>query len=159
MSGPGTVNFSPNGTTAANYSTASFGAAGSYVVRVTVFDSAANVTAEAGVTVQPDPSAVLHVAGITMSLTANPTGTRANAKVVVSDQNGAVRSGASVTGTWSGLVSGSSSGTIGTDGSVTLSSPKIKQSGTFSFTVTNVSLGGYAYNPAANVVTSGSITK
>lgn len=55
VSGPGTVTFSPNGTTASSTSTASFSAAGSYVLRVSVSDSAASVTADVSVSVLAAP--------------------------------------------------------------------------------------------------------
>jgi hypothetical protein len=50
VSGPGTVSFSPNSTSAASLSTASFSAAGSYTLRVTVSDGAASVSGDVIVT-------------------------------------------------------------------------------------------------------------
>lgn len=43
-SGPGTVSFSPNGTTGADTATATFSASGAYTLKVTVSDGAATVT-------------------------------------------------------------------------------------------------------------------
>jgi hypothetical protein len=51
MSGPGTVMFSPNGTAANATSTATFSAAGTYVLRVTVSDGNLSVTSDVTVTV------------------------------------------------------------------------------------------------------------
>jgi hypothetical protein len=55
VSGPGSVSFSPNGTTASNGSSATFGAAGSYVLRVTVSDGQDSVTSDVAVSVEPEP--------------------------------------------------------------------------------------------------------
>lgn len=44
ISGPGTVSFSPNGSATANVATATFGASGTYSLRVTVSDGSASVT-------------------------------------------------------------------------------------------------------------------
>ena len=55
VSGPGTTTFSPNGTAASANSTATFSAAGTYTLRVTVSDSALSVTSNATVTVLPKP--------------------------------------------------------------------------------------------------------
>jgi hypothetical protein len=66
--------------------------------------------------------------------------------------------GATVYGDWSGSTTESQSGDTGPDGKVTLESSKVKNGGTFTFTVTNVVASGYTYNPALNVETSDSIT-
>jgi hypothetical protein len=71
---------------------------------------------------------------------------------------GANVEGAVVTGDWSGVVTGTSMGSTVSDGKVTLESPSKKNGGTFTFTVTNVTKGGYSYNPGLNVETSDSIT-
>ncbi|MCK6471621.1 MAG: hypothetical protein L6R28_07735 [Planctomycetes bacterium] len=57
VSGPGTVGFSPNGSTVAASSTASLSAAGTYVVRVTVSDGADTVSGDTDVVVV-DPNVV-----------------------------------------------------------------------------------------------------
>lgn len=67
VSGPGTVSFSPNGTTGSAISTASFSTAGSYVLRVSISDGSSSVTGDADVEVQPDNYAP------TASISANPT--------------------------------------------------------------------------------------
>ncbi len=82
----------------------------------------------------------------------------ARATVWIKDENTNNVSGATVTGNWSGATTGSSSGSTGADGKVTLESKSIKGGGTFTFTVTNVSATGYTYNPSMNVETSDSIT-
>jgi len=94
-----------------------------------------------------------------MSLSGNKRGTTATAKVTIVDQNGAVKSGATVSGNWSGVVSGSGSATTGSTGVASITSPKTTASGTFTFTVVSVSLNGYTYDSSANAVSSGSTTK
>ncbi len=80
------------------------------------------------------------------------------ATVQVEDTNGFPVADATVTGNWSGAVSGNSTGTTLADGTVELSSPSVKDGGTFTFTVTDVSVSGASYDPGLNVETSDSIT-
>jgi hypothetical protein len=65
--------------------------------------------------------------------------------------------GATVTGSWSGVVSGSSTTTTDAYGNAVLNTAKFKRGGTVTFTVTGVSKASYLYNSAANLVTSASI--
>jgi hypothetical protein len=64
-----------------------------------------------------------------------------------------------VSGTWSGIVSGSANAQTGSSGTATLKSPRTKSKGTFTFNVTGVNLSGYQYLPANNVETSDSLTR
>jgi hypothetical protein len=80
------------------------------------------------------------------------------ATVWIRSEDGANISGAIVSATWSGSVSGTSMGTTGSDGKVMLESPGVKKGGTFKFTVTNVTKLGYVYNSSLNVETEDSIT-
>jgi hypothetical protein len=160
-SGPvgGMVSFAPNGTTGSNSSTASFSMAGSYVLRATVSDGTASVTTDVTVTVNPAPPPnLLHVAGIAMSVAKVGNGKTATARVSIANSSGAPVNGATVTGSWSGLTNGSASGTTGTNGMVALTSAKSRQTGTFTFTITNVVASGYTYDSTKNVATSASIT-
>ena len=68
------------------------------------------------------------------------------ATVRIVDQNGQNVANATVTGTWSGAVSGSASGVTGTNGTVAINSPKTRTNGTFTFCVTNVSGTGVTYS-------------
>lgn len=134
--------------------------AGTFTARLTVTDNkGAASQASQAITVSPDPSKVLHVSSITMSAASTKQGTQAQAKVIIVNPSGTVKSGATVTGAWSGIVSGVASGVTGADGSVSLNSPKSRKSGTFTFTVTGVSVSGYSYNPGQNVVSSASVVK
>ena len=69
---------------------------------------------------------------------------RATVRVV--DQNGANVANATVSGTWSGAVSGSASGVTGTNGTTTIASGKTRTNGTFTFCVTNVTGTGITYS-------------
>jgi hypothetical protein len=66
---------------------------------------------------------------------------------------------ATVTGSWSGKVRGSSTGVTDLTGTVVLTSPKTSKTGLATFTVTGVTAPGYTYDPSQNLVTSVSATK
>jgi hypothetical protein len=79
------------------------------------------------------------------------------ATIWIKDMSGTNIEGATVSGNWSGPVTGTVSGVTGFDGKVTLQSSKVKSGGTFTFTVSDVEVSGYTYNPSLNVETSDSI--
>ena len=105
----------------------------------------------------PTPAAKCFVNDITMSKLKVGTKNQAKATVWIKNDSGANVSGATVTGNWTGIVTGTSSGATGADGKVILSSPTTKKSGTITFCVTNVVASGYTYDPALNVMTCNSI--
>lgn len=80
------------------------------------------------------------------------------ATVWIKNDSGSDVSGATVTGEWSGSVSGTSSDTTGLDGKVTLQSSKNKNGGTFTFCVTDVVASGYIYDSSMNIETCDTIT-
>ena len=142
--------------TAANPSH-SYKAAGTYTAGLTVTDpSGAAATTQLFITVTAG-TPTLHVEGIGMSLSIKRTGTRAAAAVTITDGSGKAVAGATVLGGWSGVVSGNGSATTGTTGQATFNSPNSKSRGTFTFTVTGVSLSGYIYDAATNKLSSASI--
>jgi hypothetical protein len=79
------------------------------------------------------------------------------ATVWVKEDGGADVVGATVTGVWSGAVGGTDQGVTGSDGKVMLESPGKNGGGTYTFTVTDIALGGFSYNPTLNLETSDSI--
>ena len=81
--------------------------------------------------------------------------------VTVRDGNGNVLPGATVSGTWSGVVSGSASLVTNSSGIAEFRSSRVKAAtgSRFTFTVTGVTLGGYTYDATRNVETSDSITR
>ncbi len=108
----------------------------------------------------PTPSAVVSVSRIDMSLINGFYGdVRAKARVYVVNGSGQPVSGATVSGSWSGVVFGSSMSVTGSDGSVSLPSPKTYSYGTFTFRVTGVSAAGLSYDPTRNLETSDSIRR
>lgn len=115
------------------------------------------ITAQQAATVK-----TLYVANIAMSLrTFRKDDADALASITVRDQDGKLVPGATVSGSWSGVVNGTGSATTNTSGVAAIRSKRAKApaGSTFSFTVTGASLAGYSYDPAMNVETSDSITR
>ena len=103
----------------------------------------------------------MHVDSINMSLKIAGINTNAIALVTIVDATGAPVEGVTVEGNWSNATSDTDSGVTDTIGQVSVSSDKVRNapSGTnFTFTVDNVSLTGWEYDPASNTETSDSIT-
>jgi PKD repeat protein len=102
----------------------------------------------------------MRVGDIAMSLRVQKNSSaRATAVVSVRDGNGNVVPGATVSGTWSGIVSAAGNVLTGSNGEASFSSPQTRNTGTFVFTVTAVTLAGYTYNAAGNAETSDSVTR
>lgn len=100
----------------------------------------------------------MHIANIVMALASRNS--QATATVTVLDGAGNPVSGATVNGTWSGLVTnGDGSKTTGTNGSALFYSGRSSSSGTFTFCVTSITKSGITYNAAANTETCDSISK
>jgi hypothetical protein len=104
------------------------------------------------------PPKTLHVAAISMTLSSNTKGKAATAAVKIVDSKGVAVSGATVSGSWSGLTSSNVSGSTGSGGVARFTSARTKATGTFTFTVNNVTASGYTYDSSKNVVSSASIT-
>ena len=83
---------------------------------------------------------------------------RGVATVTIVDTGGGPVVGATVYGHWSGSVSGNVFGVTEGSGRVTFKSDWRWRRGTFTFTVDNVVLSGYTYNPSLNVETSDTIS-
>jgi hypothetical protein len=118
VSGSGTVSFSPNGTAGACDTTATFSAAGSYVLRVTVSDAADQVTSDTStITVNSAPSNDNFADRITLSgSSASTTGSNAGYTKEVGEPSHAGDSGgASAWWTWTAGSAGTL--TISTSGS------------------------------------------
>ena len=145
------------GSTAPN-PTHTYSTPGTYHASLVVADSG-GLSNSGMVTITVTGDNRIFVSSVVMSTSSNKSGTTARASVTVRGVDGQVKSGATVTGTWSGVVSGSSSALTGSTGTATLSSPRSKRSGTITFTVTGVSLSGSTYAPSLNTAVSGSITR
>ncbi len=141
-----------------------YGVLGTYTATLTVTDNA-GLTDTKPVTITvgtPGSGPTMSVANIDMSLRAASFGrTNALASVTVRDGSGNLVSGATVTGTWSGAVSGNASLVTNSSGQADFRSGRVNAAAgsTFTFTVTGITLPGYAYNSARNVETSDSITR
>lgn len=83
----------------------------------------------------------------------------AQAKVTVRDSSGQAIPGATVSGAWSGIVTGARTAVTDASGVATVTSPQTKKSGTFKWSVTGVSAAGYAYDAALNRMTTNAITR
>lgn len=114
-------------------------------------------------TVKPKVSGpALHVSSITLTLFRKQSSYQARATVKIVDQGDAAASKAAVTGDWSfnGTKISTASKTTSSNGAVRLDSPSREASSgdTFTFTVTDVTKSGTAYDSASNVETSDSIS-
>lgn len=151
-----------DGSTGAGRTTShTYATAGTYVATLTVKDDdGAAATSSTTIVVSPPPivAKTLRVGALTLIPVTTRSGRSARASVLVVDAAGLPVPGATVSGTWSGLVSGSSTVVTGADGIATMSSKATKKSGTVSFAVTQVSRSGYNYAPADNVLTKASIS-
>jgi subtilisin len=100
-----------------------------------------------------------HVASIAVTVVTSASLKGGSANIRIVDAAGQPVAGAVVTGHWSGLATGNTSGATVTAGTVTLVSSKAKASrGTFTFTVDSVTKNGWTYSASANATTSGSIS-
>jgi chitodextrinase len=129
-----------------------------YTYHVTALDAAGNEGPASGtldVTTDPGPLPTIHVDGIALQL--RTAGKRHYARAVISivDEGGAPVDGATVVAQWSGLATDLDSGTT-SGGEVQFDSDKATngQTGQFIVTVTDVSAGGFEYDPAANLETA-----
>jgi hypothetical protein len=99
------------------------------------------------------------VANIAMSGTTSRNGNRnATADVTVRDASGRLISGAAVSASWSGIVSGTATVNTNRRGVATFRSPTTRSPGTFFFSVNRLTATGFAYDATLNVETSDSIT-
>jgi PKD repeat protein len=147
--------------------TKTYQVAGNFTVKLTVTDnSGATAVATLLVTVgaTPPPTTVksLNVSAITMAWvkSSNTTG-YITGTVTILDQAGKPAPNASVTISATGLVTGTVTARTNSKGQVTLNTPKLSSAvkGTQTYTVTNVVLSGFLYDPAKNKVTSASLTR
>ncbi len=133
-----------------------------YSYRVKARDKSPNLnetvfSGTASATTLPAGGNEIYVADITMGFKKAGPNYSGTATVRVVDSNGTNMEGVTVSGNWSGSVSGSAQGITLADGTILLTSPKIKNGGTFTFTITNLSKSGFTYNPALNVENSDTI--
>ena len=137
---------------------------GTYVAQLRVVDNGGlSATTATTITVGTPPVA-MSVASIAMSRIVSATGSAvAFAAVKVVDAGGRAVPGATVTGSWSGIVSrtGATAITATSTGVATFMSPTAARTakGAFTFTVTGVTRSGHDYVPASNLETRDSVAR
>lgn len=139
-----------------------YAAPGTYTATLKVTDNA-GLTDTRSVTVRADaPVTVLamHIEDIALSLRVHKNGqAEAVASVTVRDANGNAVPGATVSGTWSGVVNSSTSAMTGSSGVATMKTQRTRAQGSFTFTVTAISLAGYQYVPASNKESTATVSR
>jgi len=135
-----------------------YSSAGTYTATLTVTDNMGATDQDTvSITVSQDPTKVLHVSGIDMSTNPVKGGNTATAVVTINDVSEKPLFGATVTGNWTGVFTGTASSKTDAGGKATFVSKKTLKKGIATFTVTGVSLPGYTYNSVKNVTTSASV--
>jgi len=131
-----------------------YNSAGSYEATLKVTDNLGlKGTASVTITV----TRTIHVESIVLSPQSTSTSVSANALVTIVDSGGNPVNGASVFGTWSGIVQGTFNGSTGSSGTVEFSSPQSSVSGPITFRVTGVLASGCDYDAQLNEKTEASI--
>ncbi len=133
----------------------------SYEFQVSALDAAGNESnLSYALSVATWPT--IHVGGLDVTLDQYGSNYRGRVTVLVLDHDGVPASGVEVEGfwTWNSTDLGPSSGVTNSSGVVSFSTDKMKSSSgdVFTFTVTDLILSGYLYDPAMNVKTSDSAT-
>ena len=133
---------------------------GSYSATLKVTNSAGYADTRAIAVTATSPQVGIYVDSVTMNLVTSRNGQAyAQARVAVKDSNGRFLPGATVSGSWSGIVIGSNAVVTNTSGVAVSNSPSSKKAGTFKYQVTGISAPGYAYNAGINVVSGNAITR
>jgi PKD repeat protein len=138
----------------------SYTTAGSFSATLKVTNSAGFSDTRAVAVTTTSRDVGISVASIAMGLVSNRNGQAyAQATVAVRDASGRLIPGATVTGSWSGLVAGSGAVVSNASGVALSISEPSKQTGTFKYQVTGISAVGYAYDPTGDAVSSNAITR
>lgn len=135
----------------------SYATPGTYTASLVVVDNSGLSSVADTVVIVVQSNNVVYVGNIAMTLSSTKQGYAATATVTVRNQNGALVPSATVTGQWSGLTTGTASKTTSRSGTAAITSSRTKTRGTFTFTVTGITISGYTYSPTRNVETSDSI--
>ena len=131
--------------------------AGTYTVTLTVTDTqGASDTASSQVSVSLSDGTLIRVEDISINVIPGKKDFAEASVTIGYVSSGTPVVGAFVTGVWSGIVSGTSTASTGSDGVAILESPKTPRSGTYNFTVTNVTADGLVYDYTKNVETTDS---
>ena len=148
-------------TVTTGYTDTGLNPATTYIYAVSAFDAAgntSNLSPLASATTFGPPGAATSVLDVEVQL--KPIGKKnvaATALVTVVDESGTTSvEGATVHGRWSGMVDADQTGTTGTTGEASFTSPKTSNAnaGEFIFAVTDIVIAGRTYDAGANVETS-----
>jgi PKD repeat protein len=110
------------------------------------------------ISVSADLTKTLLVESIGMSAQTTNQSQQVKATVNIGDVSDQPVADATVTGRWSGLVSGTASGLTDANGNVSFLSPAVQGTGSVTFTVTQVSAAAYTYDATLNKETQNSIS-
>jgi PKD repeat protein len=135
-------------------------AAGDYTATLTVTDNqGATATRSVAISVTEPQVDTIRVQFVRVVLNTTSAGTAATATVTVTEPDGTPVAGASVVGKWSGVVQGTGLGVTGADGTAVLVSKRVRKTGSYTFTVSNLAKAGFVYDASMNVLGSASATK
>jgi PKD repeat protein len=138
--------------------TITYNTAGTYTVTLTATNACGEDTETKVNYITVQQPTEIYVYDITQTPTIAGKNYKSNATITIRDTNNAPVANATVYITWSGVVSGSDSGVTASDGTVTFVSSKVKSTGPFIITVTNVTHAVLPYNPTLNIETTDSAT-
>jgi PKD repeat protein/C1A family cysteine protease len=152
-------NFGDGGTGTGLTASHTYISPGTYQATLTVTDDRGGTNEDwLTITVSPNPNNRLSVEAIDMSLQSSGQTREVKAVVSIGDLSDQPFADATVTGRWSGLVSGTVTGITGADGTVSFISPAIQGSGSVTFSVTQITAASYTYDESLNKETQDSIT-
>jgi PKD repeat protein len=135
-----------------------FSSAGTFTVRLTVTDDrGGSATSQATIQVSAPPAIITSVGTLSLRIQAASNGNTAIGTVRIVNSTGQPMSGVSVTGNFSGAVSGAVTATTDANGNATLISRRFRNAGTVTLTIASVVRSGTVYDPSRNVLTSVSV--
>ena len=148
------------GTSTQQNPTVTYNTPGTYSVTLTATNACGSDTETKVnyITVNPIVTGDMFVNDITQTPTIAGKNYKSNATITIWDTGSNPVANATVFITWSGVVSGSTSGVTDSNGTVTFVSSKVKSNGPFTITVDNVTHSSLTYNPALNIETTDTAT-
>ncbi|NOX90080.1 MAG: PKD domain-containing protein [Calditrichaeota bacterium] len=150
--------FGDGGTSTEQNPTHTYNSAGNYTVSLTASNTYGSDTETKTdyITVTEATQPKMHVSQVNVTKQSFWVITRGKADIRIVDENGAGVDNATVSGTWSGGVSGTDEVTTDSDGWATSYSSWVFGDADYTFCVDNVSKSGWQYDPDANAETCGS---